>query len=159
MGSLFTSIIPNLICKEIIKAIDKSDAKIMYCCNIVTQPGESDDFKASDHIDLLNSYLGERKINVGIFNIEHMDPELVLKYETEEQKDPVILDKENLNGIEIIEDDLITDIDGTFKHDTDAPLHPDIRAPAQRQPRHWRHFHKADRRLPAAAGRTSRPAR
>lgn len=118
MGSLFTSIIPNLICSEMIKEIDKSDAKIMYCCNIVTQPGETDDFKASDHIKLLNSYLGKRKIDVGIFNNEEMDPELVKKYETEEQKDPVILDKENLSDIEVIEDNLITDEDGTFKHDT-----------------------------------------
>ena len=118
MWSIFTSIIPNLICDEIIKEIDKSNAKIMYCCNIVTQPGETDDYKASDHINLLNSYLGERKINVGIFNKESMDQELVKKYETEEQKDPVILDKENLDSIEIIEDDLITDVDGTFKHDT-----------------------------------------
>ena len=118
MGSIFTSIIPNLICDEIIKEIDKSSAKIMYCCNIVTQPGETDDFKASDHINLLNSYLGKRKIDVGIFNKEIMDPELVKKYETEEQKDPVILDKENLSDIEIIADDLISVLDGTFKHDT-----------------------------------------
>lgn len=118
MGSIYTSIIPNLICREIIKAIDKSKANIMYVCNIVTQPGETDDFKASDHINLLNSYLGNKKIKVGIFNKEEMDKELLLKYETEEQKDPVILDKENLKDIEIIEDDLTTDDDGTFKHDT-----------------------------------------
>lgn len=118
MGSIWTSIIPNLICEDIIKAIDESKAQIMYCCNIVTQPGETDDFKASDHIKLLNSYLGKRKIDVGIFNKEKMDPELVVKYETEEQKDPVILDVENLDDIEIIADDLITSTDGTFKHDT-----------------------------------------
>lgn len=118
MGSIWTSIIPNLICEDIIKAIDESKAQIMYCCNIVTQPGETDDFKASDHIKLLNSYLGKRKIDVGIFNKEKMDPELVIKYETEEQKDPVILDVENLDDIEIIADDLITSTDGTFKHDT-----------------------------------------
>ena len=111
-------IIPNLICEDIIKAIDESKAPIMYCCNIVTQPGETDDFKASDHIKLLNSYLGKRKIDVGIFNKEKMDPKLVIKYETEEQKDPVILDVENLDDIEIIADDLITSTDGTFKHDT-----------------------------------------
>ncbi len=118
MGSIYTSIIPLLICKEIIKAIDSSDANIMYVCNIVTQPGETDDFKASDHINLLNNYLGEKKIEVGIFNHEKMDPELVKKYETEEQKDPVILDRENLTSIEIIEDDLITDESGIFRHDT-----------------------------------------
>ena len=67
---------------------------------------------------LINSYLGKKKVNVGIFNHEKMDPELAKKYETEEQKDPVILDKENLTDIEIIEDDLITDEDGVFRHDT-----------------------------------------
>lgn len=118
MGSIYTSIIPNLICKDIISAIDESNATLMYVCNIVTQPGETDDFKASDHINLLNSYLGKKKINIGIFNHEQMDPELVLKYETEEQKDPVMLDRENLKDIEIIEDDLITDESGTFRHDT-----------------------------------------
>lgn len=118
MGSIYTSIIPNLICKEIIKAIDSSKANIMYVCNIVTQPGETDDFKASDHINLLNSYLGNKKINVGIFNHEEMSPILVKKYETEEQKDPVVLDRENLSNIEIIEDDLIEDSDGKFRHDT-----------------------------------------
>jgi len=118
MGSIYTSIIPNLICKDIIDAIDSSSASLMYICNIVTQPGETDDFRASDHINLLNSYLGCKKISVGIFNHEEMDPVLVKKYETEEQKDPVILDRENLSDIEIIEDDLITDESGSFRHDT-----------------------------------------
>ncbi len=118
MGSIYTSIIPTLICKEITDAIDKSEAKVMYVCNIVTQPGETDDFKASDHINLMNSYLGKKKVSVGIFNHEEMDSELVKKYETEEQKDPVILDRENLSDIEIIEDDLITSDEGIFRHDT-----------------------------------------
>ena len=118
MGSIYTSILPNLICKEVVDAIDNSKADIMYVCNIVTQPGETDDFKASDHINLINDYLGRKKIKVGIFNKEEMDPVLVKKYETEEQKDPVILDKENINNIEIIEDDLITSDEGVFRHDT-----------------------------------------
>lgn len=118
MGSLYTSIIPNLICKDMIEEIDKSKADIMYCCNIVTQPGETLGFKASDHIKLLNNYLGKKKISVGIFNHEEMDPKLVIKYATEEQKDPVLLDKENLKDIEVIEDDLITIDDNRFRHDT-----------------------------------------
>lgn len=118
MGSIYTSILPNLICKEIVNAIDNSKADIMYVCNIVTQPGETDDFKASDHINLINEYLGKKKLKVGIFNKEEMDPVLAKKYETEEQKDPVILDKENIKDIEIIEDDLITSEEGVFRHDT-----------------------------------------
>ena len=68
MGSLFTSIIPNLICEEIVEAIDRSKGKIMYVCNMVTQPGETEDFKVSDHIHLINQYLGKRKVDVVVAN-------------------------------------------------------------------------------------------
>ena len=61
MGSLYTSILPNIICKEVKKALDKSTAPIMYLCNIVTQPGETDDFTVGDHVKLLNRYLNKKK--------------------------------------------------------------------------------------------------
>jgi len=118
MGSVFTSIIPNILCKELIEAIDDSKAPVMYCCNMFTQPGETDDLTASDHIKLLNSYLGKKKISVGIFNKEKMDPVLVEKYSTEEQKSPVILDRAKLRNIDVIADDLVTEYDGAYKHDT-----------------------------------------
>lgn len=108
MGSLFTSVIPNLLSKDIKNAIDKSNAKIVYCCNLFTQPGETDNFKVSDHIKVLNEYLGERKINYVIANEEEIDNELIQKYATEEQKDLVFLDKEETEklGAEVISDDL-----------------------------------------------------
>ena len=118
MGSVFTSVIPNLLGKELIDAIDEAKAPIMYCCNMFTQPGETDDLTASDHIKVFNSYLGKKKISVGIFNKEKMDPVLVEKYSTEEQKSPVILDKNKLHNIEVIADDLVVEYDGAYKHDT-----------------------------------------
>ena len=118
MGSVFTSVIPNLLGKELIDAIDEAKAPVMYCCNMFTQPGETDDLTASDHIKVFNSYLGEKKISVGIFNKEKMDPVLVEKYSTEEQKSPVILDKNKLHNIEVIADDLVVEYDGAYKHDT-----------------------------------------
>lgn len=93
MGSVFTSIIPNLICEEIIEAIDRSKGKIMYVCNMVTQPGETDKFKVSDHVYLLNLYLGKRKIDVVVANDGKIDDEMAKRYESLEQKDPVELDK------------------------------------------------------------------
>ena len=54
VGSLYTSIIPNIIPKEIKQALNQSKAKIMYVCNIMTQPGETDRFKVSDHVNKLN---------------------------------------------------------------------------------------------------------
>lgn len=120
MGSLFTSIIPNLICKEIIKEIDKSTAKITYVCNLMTQPGETDDFMVSDHIKLLNSYLGKRKVDTVILNNKELDKEIVAKYETLEQKDQVIYDKETLlkMGVNIIEDDLVLYENEIIRHNT-----------------------------------------
>ncbi len=120
MGSLFTSIIPNLICKEIIKEIDKSTANITYVCNLMTQPGETDDFTVSDHIKLLNSYLGKRKVDTVILNNKELDKEIVAKYETLEQKDQVIYDKEKLlkMGVNIIEDDLVLYENEIIRHNT-----------------------------------------
>lgn len=120
MGSVYTSIIPNLICKDIIKAIDNSKATIMYTCNMMTQPGETDDFKASDHVKLLNSYLGKRKIDVVVGNVEKISDEYIEKYATEEQKDPVIFDIENLKKckVDLVTEDLVTiENDNTVKHD------------------------------------------
>lgn len=116
MGSLFTSIIPNLICKEIIDAIDKSKADIMYICNIMTQPGETEDFTVSDHVKMLNSYLGKRKINVVLANSGKIDMNLAKKYETLEQKDPVIFDEDNLKDIKVISDDFIMVANNMIRH-------------------------------------------
>lgn len=113
MGSIYTSIIPNLLCKEVIKAIDESKAKIIYICNIMTQPGETDDFTVSDHIKLLNSYLGKRKIDIVITNSEKVSKKIQRKYETLEQKDLVKIDDKNIDIVNIkkpfikIENDVI----------------------------------------------------
>ena len=106
MGSLYTSIIPNLLIEDLIDEIDRSKAKLMYACNMMTQPGETDNFKVSDHIEKLNKYLGKRKLDIVIANNEKINRKMAKFYETTEQKDPVILDKENIN-IDIIEDNFV----------------------------------------------------
>ena len=118
MGSLYTSIIPNLISKELIDAIDKSRAKIMYVCNMMTQPGETDDFKVSDHVHIINSYLGKRKLDVVVAHDGYIDEKIVKKYATEEQKDVVPLDQENLKEIEVISDNYVTVVNNVIRHDT-----------------------------------------
>lgn len=119
MGSLFTSIIPNLICEDMINVLSHSKAKIMYVCNMMTQPGETDDFKASDHIKLLNSYLKMRKVDVVIVNSGKIKPELTQKYGTLESKDPVEFDQSELEklDLEIISTDLVSIDQGYLRHD------------------------------------------
>ena len=118
MGSLFTSIIPNLICEEIVEAIDRSAGKIMYVCNMVTQPGETEDFKVSDHIRLINQYLGKRKVDVVIANDGIIDEDMAKRYESLEQKDPVELDREKTKKLveRLISDDYVTVKNNLLRH-------------------------------------------
>ena len=118
MGSVFTSIIPNLICEEIVEAIDCSKGKIMYVCNMVTQPGETEDFKVSDHVRLLNQYLGKRKINVVVANNGKIDEEMAKRYESLEQKDPVELDRKETKSMveKIIADDYVIVNNNLLRH-------------------------------------------
>ena len=119
-GSLYTSVMPHIICKDVAKAIRESRAKVMYICNVMTQPGETDGFGVSDHVNALEHYLGKDEIDVVIASNTRISYEMLKKYETEEQKDQVMIDYDNIrNGkYELIEDDLITTIDGTIKHNS-----------------------------------------
>lgn len=121
MGSLYTSIIPNLICREVIKKLDKTKKKIMYVCNMVTQPGETDNMKTSDHIKIINNYLGKHKVDVVIANNGKISNEIAIKYATLEQKDPVILDKTNIDNmnIELIENNYVTIKDDIIRHNVE----------------------------------------
>lgn len=118
-GSLLTSIIPNIIIDDVVKAIKKSKAPKLYICNLVTQPGETDDFKVSDHIKVLNEYLGNNTINMVLANNVEIPHDLVFKYATEEQKDPVLLDEASLKKIKVkvIKDKIYTIEDGYLRHD------------------------------------------
>ena len=105
MGSLFTSIIPNLLIDSVLKEIEKSKAKILYVCNMMTQPGETDNFKVSDHINVLNQYLGNRKVDIVLANTGKIDKKMAKFYETREQKDPVVCDLNKIKDCEVIDDD------------------------------------------------------
>lgn len=118
MGSLYTSILPNLICHDILKELEKSNSKIMYVSNMMTQPGETDNYKVSDHLKILNKYLENRKVDVVIANNSIIDKNILKKYETLEQKDQVILDEENID-IEIIQNDYVNIQDEVIRHKVD----------------------------------------
>ena len=117
-GSLYTSIMPHLIIDEISSSINKCKAKKLYVCNLFTQPGETDEFKVSDHLNSLEKYI---HIDAVIANDKKIPSKTAKKYETEEQKDQVKVDKKVLekNGFKLISDKLyaFSKLDGTIKHD------------------------------------------
>lgn len=119
MGSLFTSLVPTLLSSEITRAIDESHAKLIYSCNLFTQPGETDDYKVSDHIKVINEYLNKRKVEYVIANNRPIIGELANKYATEEQKDPVILDLSETKKVcpNVIADNLVIKENGVYRHD------------------------------------------
>ena len=121
MGSLYTSVLPNIICKDVEKAFNEAKAPIMYLSNLFTQPGETDGFTVGDHVKLLNRYLDKKKVDVVIASNTKISEKMAKKYETEEQKDPVLIDYDELEklDVELIEDDLIIkDVDHTLKHNS-----------------------------------------
>jgi len=120
MGSLYTSILPNIICREVKETINNSKANLMYICNAVTQPGETDKFTVSDHVKLINKHLDKRKLDVVIASNTKIRKEVAKKYETKEQKEPIPIDYENLTkcNVELIEDDLFMIEDNMIRHDS-----------------------------------------
>lgn len=120
MGSLYTSILPNVMCKEVKQALNETKAPLMYLCNAVTQPGETDGFTVSDHVNLINKYLDKKKIDVVIASNTKIDKKVAQKYSTAEQKEAVKIDYDNIKkmGIEFIEDDLIVIENNILRHNS-----------------------------------------
>lgn len=109
-GSLYTSVIPNLLIKDIAKAVNDSKAKKIYVCNIMTQPGETDGFSVSDHIKTLIKHAKYDKIMDAVLVNNDLPIELLAPYK-DAGSEPVIVDKDEINrmGIEIVQKNLIED--------------------------------------------------
>ncbi len=118
-GSLYTSIIPHLLSSTVKEALYASSAPIMYIANLVTQPGETDGYSVSDHIKVLNRYLGNRKVDIVLANNGAVSSEISDRYKTKENKYMVDLDVDEVKaqGAEIIADDVIRIEKGTMVHD------------------------------------------
>ena len=116
-GSLYTSIIPNLLVPEIVQAIKKSNAHKVYVCNIMTQPGETSGFTVSDHIKVLFQHSSDpHLIDVVVVNDRH--PEKLLEKYREKEQDPILIDGEAIQklGVRVVARNLIKE-DNLVRHD------------------------------------------
>ena len=118
-GSLFTSILPNLLIKEISEEITVKDTLKIYICNVMTQHGETDGFTAADHLEVILNHTTDNIINCCLVNAGRLDYSLLLRY-SKEKSFPVIPDKNRLRmmGMKVIEDDLVSKVD-YLRHDSD----------------------------------------
>ncbi len=115
-GSIYTSLIPNLLVKEIVEAIRQSKAEVIYVMNIVTQRGETDEFTAKAHLDVVEEYLGKNVINKIIINANHVPEELLKKYESEGQK---IVEDDLGDDKRVVRAELLTKGSPVLRHDPD----------------------------------------
>ena len=117
-GSLYTSVIPNLIIEEIAQEIAKSHAKKIYVCNIMTQPGETDGYTVSDHVGALMSHANSKNIIDAVLVNDCIPENLAKKYE-QAGSYPVKIDFENVRklGVKIFPKKLIEDSrEGYVRH-------------------------------------------
>lgn len=117
-GSLYTSVIPNLLIKEISQEIANSSARKIYVCNIMTQPGETDNYSVSDHIDAILEHAGHKDIMDAVLINDSMPENLAEKYKAADSF-PVLIDSDKVKkmGIKLVSKKLIEESrEGFVRH-------------------------------------------
>ncbi len=118
-GSLFSSVIPNLLVDRVVQTISQSPALTFYVCNIMTENGETDNYSAADHIEVIMKHIGEQIFDYVVVNNGFIDEERLSRY-LEEKAAPVEAKVSELQelGIEVIKADLVSDTEVAW-HDSD----------------------------------------
>jgi len=118
-GSLYTSILPNLLVPKIGGEVCKAKAKKVYICNIMTQAGETLNYRASDHVKALYDHMGCAFLDTVLINDDPIPYEIQKRY-AEEFAEPVHYDIENLQklGLSVIRENIICYKDNVIRHDT-----------------------------------------
>ena len=117
-GDLYTSLVPNLLCKGMVEALGATRAKIVYVCNVMTKHGETDGFYVEDFLRVLEQYLGEGRIDYVLVNSGELRPDLVEKYQAEGKAPVVLRDRDAMirKGIKLVERDFTSETD-YIRHD------------------------------------------
>jgi uncharacterized cofD-like protein len=107
-GSLYTSIIPNLLVPKLAESIVESDAVKMFICNVMTQPGETDNYSVGDHLTAIHAHIGHHLFDYVIVNDGEIPPQLQQRY-AEKGAKAVHLDLEDVTnrGYKVVADRLV----------------------------------------------------
>ncbi len=117
-GSLFTSVIPNLLIPEIARAISRSKAPRVYVANLMTQPGETTGFTLSEHLRAIEAHVGKRVIDYVVANKKAVSPEVARRYRAQGAA-AVKLDPDRLSKLKVklILDNLLEE-HGVIRHNS-----------------------------------------
>ena len=115
-GSLYTNVIPNLLVNGVAKAIKESAAIKVYISNIMTDPGQTDNYSVSDHLNAIIEHCGTGIVDYCIYDTGEIIPEFIKKYNMEGQ-DLVEQDIEKVKGIKFLQRNLSMIIDDYIRHD------------------------------------------
>lgn len=119
-GSLYTSIIPNLLVKEIGEAVKHTSAKKIYICNLMTQKGETINYRATDHVQAIYQHIGQSCLDAILVNSFDLPLPIRENYK-EENAEPVEIDVEKLEklGLEVIKKDIAVIQSGVVRHESE----------------------------------------
>jgi len=119
-GSLFTSVVPNLLVEGIPEAIRRSPAVKAYFVNLMWQPGETTNFSASEHVQAIHRHAGGKLLDYAVLNTREIGPALRRRY-AREQSAPVENDFDRIGamGVNVVCGDLVQE-SGLVRHNPDA---------------------------------------
>lgn len=115
-GSLYTNVIPNLLVNGVTKAIKESTAIKVYISNIMTEPGQTDNYSVSDHLNAIIEHCGNGIVDYCIYDTGEIIPEFIKKYNMQGQ-DIVEQDIEKVKGIRFLQRNLSMIKDDMIRHD------------------------------------------
>ena len=115
-GSLYTNVIPNLLVNGVTKAIKESSAIKVYISNIMTEPGQTDNYSVSDHLNAIIDHCGTGVVDYCIYDTGEIIPEFIKKYNKGGQ-DLVEQDIEKVRGIKFLQRNLAVVSDDFIRHD------------------------------------------
>ena len=114
-GSLYTSVLPTLLVKNVVNEIRESKALKIFVSNIMTEPGQTDDFSLSDHLKVIKEHIGVDLFDVCLVDNGEVVPEYVRKY-NKDGAELVEIDEKKIPGVRVVEKKLSTIVDGKIRH-------------------------------------------
>jgi uncharacterized cofD-like protein len=117
-GSLYTSIVSNLLVSGVVSAIKKSRAPKIYVSNLMTQPMETKSYNLGDHLKAIEKYLGKNVIDYVIVNSRKIKGSILKRYSSQDSE-PVVTDRKHINGAALVKEQVASFSGGLIRHDSD----------------------------------------